>query len=130
MTKPLLCVGLIALIMLAGSHSPAMAQAGPYDQAKSLTLAADIEGVRIDMPLADARTRLASAGYVTPPAPTPNTPAPNAPRPAASASNLNLPAGSIRPVLATVAVDAQGRFDLRNNSGWIHALADLQGYYG
>ena len=47
-----------------------------------------------------------------------------------TASNLNLPAGSIRPVLATVAVDAQGRFDLRNNSGWIHALADLQGYYG
>ncbi|MFN8041433.1 MAG: choice-of-anchor Q domain-containing protein [Acidimicrobiales bacterium] len=47
-----------------------------------------------------------------------------------TASNLNLPAGAIRPVLATVGSFGQGRFDLRNNSGWIHALADLQGYYG
>lgn len=47
-----------------------------------------------------------------------------------TAPNLNLPAGAIRPVLATVGSFGQGRFDLRNNSGWIHALADLQGYYG
>ncbi|MEZ5142330.1 MAG: hypothetical protein R2726_07385 [Acidimicrobiales bacterium] len=47
-----------------------------------------------------------------------------------TASNLNLPAGAIRPVAATIAVDPQARFDLRNNSGWVHTLADLQGYYG
>ncbi|MFN8041431.1 MAG: right-handed parallel beta-helix repeat-containing protein [Acidimicrobiales bacterium] len=51
-------------------------------------------------------------------------------QPLPTASNLNLPAGAVRPVLATIAVDPQARFDLRNNSGSIDALADLQGYYG
>jgi len=47
-----------------------------------------------------------------------------------TASNLNLPAGAVRPVLATVGAFSEGRFDVRNNSGAINVLADLQGYYG
>lgn len=70
MSKHFCRLGLAGLAMLAGSCPQAHAQAGPYDQAKALTLAADIAGVRIEMPLSEARTRLASGGYVTPPTPT------------------------------------------------------------
>lgn len=49
------------------------------------------------------------------------------PRPVTS--NLNLVAGDTRPNLVTVAVGADRRVDLYNNSGTVHLLADLAGYY-
>jgi alpha-tubulin suppressor-like RCC1 family protein len=49
------------------------------------------------------------------------------PRPATS--NLNLVAGDTRPNLVTVAVGADRQVDLYNNSGSVHLLADLSGYY-
>jgi hypothetical protein len=61
---------LIAFSMALNVASPAHAQAGPYDRAKALALAANIEGVKIGMPIEQARQVLSSAGYVTPPKPT------------------------------------------------------------
>jgi len=44
-------------------------------------------------------------------------------------SNLNLAAGQTRANLVTVAVGDQGAVRLRNQSGTVHLLADLAGYY-
>ncbi len=44
-------------------------------------------------------------------------------------SNLNLSAGQTRANLVTVAVGPDGGLRLRNNSGQLHLLADLAGYY-
>lgn len=46
-----------------------------------------------------------------------------------SVSNLNLAAGQTRANLVTVAVGEQGAVRLRNQSGDVHLLADLAGYY-
>lgn len=46
-----------------------------------------------------------------------------------SVSNLNLAAGQTRANLVTVAVGEQGAVRLRNQSGSVHLLADLAGYY-
>ncbi len=46
-----------------------------------------------------------------------------------SVSNLNLGAGQTRANLVTVAVGEQGAVRLRNQSGSVHLLADLAGYY-
>lgn len=46
-----------------------------------------------------------------------------------SVSNLNLAAGQTRANLVTVAVGEQGAVRLRNESGSVHLLADLAGYY-
>jgi hypothetical protein len=67
MSKHLWSNVLIGLIIVMGSR--VHAQAGPYDQAKAQALAGDIEGVKLGMPLAEARQRLTGAGYVTPPRP-------------------------------------------------------------
>jgi hypothetical protein len=45
-------------------------------------------------------------------------------------STLNLTAGQTRPVLAVVPVDADGYIHLHNASGSVHAIADLEGYFG
>lgn len=50
-----------------------------------------------------------------------------APRPVAS--NLNLVAGETRPNLVTVALGTGRQLSLFNNSGTVHLLADLAGYY-
>ncbi|MFF2039612.1 PKD domain-containing protein [Kitasatospora sp. NPDC058170] len=44
-------------------------------------------------------------------------------------SNLNATAGLDVPNHTTIPVDAQGRFDIANNSGSTHVIADLFGYY-
>ncbi len=49
------------------------------------------------------------------------------PRP--NASNLNLPAGAVRPNLVTVKVGAAGEVSLFNNSGTVDLLADVVGYH-
>lgn len=46
-----------------------------------------------------------------------------------TASNLNLVAGETRANLATVAVGADRKVVLYNNTGSVHLLADLTGYY-
>lgn len=46
------------------------------------------------------------------------------------ASNLNLPAGATRANLATIALAPNADFNLYNNSGSTHVVADLAGYYG
>lgn len=43
------------------------------------------------------------------------------------ASNLNLPAGSVRPNLVIV---GGGSVSIRNNSGQTHVVADLVGWFG
>ncbi len=50
--------------------------------------------------------------------------------PLPTASNLNLPAGIVRPNAAVTGLASPGAFDLRNNSGSIDVVADLFGYYG
>ncbi len=45
------------------------------------------------------------------------------------ASNLNLPAGSVRGNLVTVALGAGRKVALYNNSGNVHLTADLAGFY-
>jgi hypothetical protein len=45
------------------------------------------------------------------------------------ASNLNLPAGSVRGNLVTVALGAGRKVALYNNSGSVHLTADLAGFY-
>jgi alpha-tubulin suppressor-like RCC1 family protein len=47
-----------------------------------------------------------------------------------TASNLNLVAGETRANLVTVAVGADRKVVLHNNSGSVHLLADLTGHYG
>ena len=47
-----------------------------------------------------------------------------------TASNLNLPAGVVRPNAAATGLSAGGAFALRNNSGTVDVLADAFGYYG
>ena len=51
-----------------------------------------------------------------------------APRPVAS--NLNFTAGQTVPNLATVSVGADGRLNLYNHSGALHAILDVVGWYG
>ncbi|MBI2704859.1 MAG: hypothetical protein HYX32_06170 [Actinobacteria bacterium] len=46
-----------------------------------------------------------------------------------NASNLNLPAGSVRPNATTVALGAGARINLRNNAGQINLLYDVFGYF-
>ncbi|WP_154814162.1 RCC1 domain-containing protein [Actinophytocola xinjiangensis] len=46
-----------------------------------------------------------------------------------TASNVNLVAGETRPNLVTVAVGADRKVSLYNNSGSVHLIADLAGHY-
>ena len=46
-----------------------------------------------------------------------------------AASNLNLTAGRTRPNMVTVALGSNRRVSLYNNSGEIHLMADLTGFY-
>jgi alpha-tubulin suppressor-like RCC1 family protein len=46
-----------------------------------------------------------------------------------TASNVNLPAGETRPNLVTVAVGANRKVSLYNNSGQVHVIVDLTGFY-
>jgi hypothetical protein len=45
------------------------------------------------------------------------------------ASNLNVPVGAVRPNLVVVGVGAGGAVSIFNNSGKVHVLADVVGYY-
>jgi WD40 repeat protein len=49
--------------------------------------------------------------------------------PAPTVSNLNAAAGATVPNLVTVPVGTEGRVTLRNNSGSVHLIADLAGWY-
>lgn len=44
-------------------------------------------------------------------------------------SNLNVPAGKVRPNLVTARVGTGGRIAIRNNAGSMHVLADVVGYF-
>lgn len=44
-------------------------------------------------------------------------------------SNVNLPAGTVRPNLVTVKVGRNGRVSIYNNSGSMHVVADAVGYF-
>ena len=46
------------------------------------------------------------------------------------ASNLNWPAGAVRPNLVVVPVGAGGKVSLFNNAGTVDVLADVVGYFG
>jgi hypothetical protein len=45
------------------------------------------------------------------------------------ASNLNLPAGDVRPNLATVKIGTADNISLYNNTGTMHLVADVVGYF-
>jgi len=44
-------------------------------------------------------------------------------------SNLNVAAGTTRPVLALVRVGADGSIAIHNNAGTVNVIADIEGYY-
>ena len=45
------------------------------------------------------------------------------------ASNLSLPAGDVRPNLATVKIGTGGNISLYNSSGSMHLVTDVVGYF-
>jgi hypothetical protein len=47
-----------------------------------------------------------------------------------NASNLNLAAGEVRPILVIVKVGTAGKIRLYNNSGSTHLVADVAGWFG